>query len=361
MVELADTTDSKSVAFTGVGVRLPLQAPSIFLEGHFEIFFLSNNCLGEILNYIVYDLEWNQAPVKEKLIKEPVTLYGEIIQIGACKIDENNEIIDTFNKIIRPIFYKKINSRVKKITNISNATLKDGEDFKKVFSDFKKWCGEDIVFITWGDDDNKVLASNLLIHNFSDKWIPETYNLQHLFKKKITKNNIASSLTKAMEILELEDFEAHDALNDAISTAKICKSLDMVKNIPFWDSITKSSQGNDEFIKHTKELQTFLKQKKEKIIYDSEIISINSNLLNVECLTCQKVAKISGVIKNKYKKYLGIAKCENPKCDEMFVRINFKHSIYGKQLVNKKVEFLDEDNFRRYEEVKKRNIRKLEN
>ena len=40
------------------------------------------------MNYIVMDLEWNQA-ISQKFVKtKPVYLSGEIIEIGAVKVDE---------------------------------------------------------------------------------------------------------------------------------------------------------------------------------------------------------------------------------------------------------------------------------
>ena len=47
---------------------------------------------------IVIDLEWNQPLSGRTHI---LGLNGEIIQIGAAKIDANCEIIDTFNVIIK--------------------------------------------------------------------------------------------------------------------------------------------------------------------------------------------------------------------------------------------------------------------
>ena len=46
------------------------------------------------MNYIVFDLEWNQCPDgKEKEIKD---MPFEIIEIGAVKLDSQRRVIDTF-------------------------------------------------------------------------------------------------------------------------------------------------------------------------------------------------------------------------------------------------------------------------
>lgn len=46
---------------------------------------------------IVLDLEWNQPFSMRSMITTPVRLHGEIIQIGAVKLNEQLEIVDTFN------------------------------------------------------------------------------------------------------------------------------------------------------------------------------------------------------------------------------------------------------------------------
>lgn len=40
---------------------------------------------GAPMNYIVFDMEWNQAFTNKRMVRTPVVLYGEIIQIGAVK------------------------------------------------------------------------------------------------------------------------------------------------------------------------------------------------------------------------------------------------------------------------------------
>lgn len=45
---------------------------------------------------IVLDLEWNQPFSMRSMITTPVRLHGEIIQIGAVKLNERLEIVDTF-------------------------------------------------------------------------------------------------------------------------------------------------------------------------------------------------------------------------------------------------------------------------
>lgn len=51
---------------------------------------------------IVLDLEWNQPFSTRSMVTTPVRLPGEIIQIGAVKLNERLEIVDTFKVMVKP-------------------------------------------------------------------------------------------------------------------------------------------------------------------------------------------------------------------------------------------------------------------
>ena len=76
------------------------------------------------MNYIVLDMEWNQGyPGAGVFIGDSrKILAGEIIQIGAVKLDENFKLLDTYSKLIKPVFYRKMHFKVEQLTGI-NARL----------------------------------------------------------------------------------------------------------------------------------------------------------------------------------------------------------------------------------------------
>ena len=51
------------------------------------------------MNYIIFDLEWNQSSRKER--EEP-HLPFEIVEIGAVKLNERREVVSTFERRVRP-------------------------------------------------------------------------------------------------------------------------------------------------------------------------------------------------------------------------------------------------------------------
>lgn len=56
------------------------------------------------MNYIVFDLEWNQNPAGKKSRNDKLPF--EIIEIGAVKVNSRKEITDSFHRLIKPQVYK---------------------------------------------------------------------------------------------------------------------------------------------------------------------------------------------------------------------------------------------------------------
>ncbi len=184
------------------------------------------------MNYIILDMEWNQAFDHTKVIQSPVILHGEVIQIGAVKVDEDFNLVDTLKINIAPKYYKKMNRRVQKITGITNEQLAKGEKFPQAVARFKEWCGEEFRFITWGFDDVAMLADNLTLHGLDSKWGSDYINLQLIYRDQVDNERTQWALSDAVEKLQIPlDAQVHDAMNDAWFTYEVCCRLDMVKGI----------------------------------------------------------------------------------------------------------------------------------
>lgn len=116
------------------------------------------------MNYIVFDLEWNQSPNgKEDSVEH---LPFEIIEIGAVKLNGNFEETGTFHKLIRPKVYKKMHFKISEVTHMDMAELRQaGEPFDVVMNRFLAWCGEEeFRFCTWGSMDLTELQRNMAYH-----------------------------------------------------------------------------------------------------------------------------------------------------------------------------------------------------
>ena len=117
------------------------------------------------VEYIVMDMEWNQALTFSEMVKDPVFLTGEIIQIGAIKLNQTLEVVDSFNERIAPQYYTELHPKVAEITKLSNRDLQKGKGFHTVFNSFCDWCGDDFVFLVWGTEDLRILRKNMDLHN----------------------------------------------------------------------------------------------------------------------------------------------------------------------------------------------------
>lgn len=199
------------------------------------------------MNYIVLDMEWNQpwpgSPSSRKVL--PVEIRGEIIQIGAVRLTEDQFVTDEFQVLIRPKYYSHLNRRVSKLTGIKEARLKEeGISFPEAMSRFREWCGEDVIFLTWGFDDIGILRENLRLFQLEEDWTGRWYNAQMIFNAQTDGSTAQKALKTAMEIFEIEPSRpAHDALGDAYHTALICAMLDLKRGIREYETALKSHEN----------------------------------------------------------------------------------------------------------------------
>ena len=180
------------------------------------------------MNYIILDLEWNQAVSAARMIRKPVMLHGEIIQIGAVKTNDKFELIDQIKINVRPKYYKIMNSHVEKLTGITQLQLMSGESFPQAFKRFQMWCGEEFRFITWGFDDLGVFADNLALHGLDPSFGSDYINLQLIYNRQTNAEHLQCALSAAAENLGVPlDVQVHDAFNEAYLSFELCRKLDM--------------------------------------------------------------------------------------------------------------------------------------
>ena len=179
------------------------------------------------MEYIVLDLEWNMPEIRGQFKRSPIILHGEIIQIGAVKLNEELEEIDSFDAIIKPEFYVKMNREIGELTSISNEDLENGISFKEAIKVFQDWLGLDYILITWGTNDRLMLEENLIVHNLDCEWIPEHYDAQLMFDYQETMEDRNFSLDYAMYYFDIKGIKAHHALNDARDTAAVIRNLNL--------------------------------------------------------------------------------------------------------------------------------------
>ncbi len=199
------------------------------------------------MDYIVLDLEWNQAYLQKALaVQKRINchLHGEVIQIGAVKLNEAGEICGSYSVIVKPKYFCKLHKHVRDLTGITQEMMDNGTPLPEAAESFRRFCGEDFVFLTWGPDDVPMFRENLVAHKLDDTWLDCDYDLQKIYARE--KEGGAAkqrSLEFAMEVFGIEqNLPAHDALNDAYFTALVAQRLD------FAGGVANYGQRHEEFL-----------------------------------------------------------------------------------------------------------------
>jgi len=102
------------------------------------------------MNIIVFDLE---ATCWEDTAQIDRHTQSEIIEIGAVKLNDEFEVIDEFQTFVRPTQHPVLSEYCTKLTSIVQENVQSAPEFDTAMLQFEKWCGENPLFMSWGDYD----------------------------------------------------------------------------------------------------------------------------------------------------------------------------------------------------------------
>lgn len=257
------------------------------------------------MNYIVFDLEWNNA---YNYATNGFT--NDIIEVGAIKLDEQLRVVDTFKQLIKPDHFKKLSSRCKNLTKITNEEIKkDGIPFDSAFSDFARWSeGEKSIFLSWSNSDLFVLVNNFKMYmgtmdiDFMDYYCDaQKYCMSFLDRE----NNNQIALSKCAEEMNI-DFDTenlHRALADCYLTAECLKKVfDKDKLSSF------VSECDPSFFERLMFKPYYLTSPKSKLF--------DLSTVNIECPNCGGSMKMVDDFPNVNKTFRGPTKCTS--CKKLF-------------------------------------------
>lgn len=245
------------------------------------------------MEYIVFDLEWNQCPGgKEDEIQE---LPFEILEIGAVKLDSNRNIVDSFHSLIKPQVYKELHYITQDILNTDIHELEKGETFEVVVDKFLNWCGTDnrkYMFCSWGTMDLTELQRNMRFYNI--EWnFPRPfiyYDIQKLFSYCYEDHKIRRTLEYAVGYLDIEaDSPFHSAYSDAVYTAKVFSQID-------FDSYRQYTSIDTYYIPRNRKEEikidygTYTKYVSSGFA-DKESLLKDPNVISTECALCNRKVK----------------------------------------------------------------------
>lgn len=242
-------------------------------------------------------------------------LMFEMIQIGAVKLDESMQIVDTLSLPIRPVHYVKIHPRIKKMTQLDDETLDNAPTFLDAMDQFSSWCGKDYLLLTWGCDDVSVLKQNMDFHQ-CEVDLPPLCDIQRLFSDAFEMGKDRKGLKAAMDYLQIEtqeDRNFHNALHDAYYTALVFSRL------PEPDAVIR-------YVQQPKKLLHVDRNKRLKgplTAYGSVRDALSAEVVqHPKCPLCgQKAALEAPYVPQSPDKYVAIAICPDHK--SLFVRLRF--------------------------------------
>ena len=230
------------------------------------------------MNYIVFDLEWNQP---EGLDSKSRPLPFEIIEIGAVRLNDRFELVSKFSRVIKPQVYSRLNRHIVKMLSLKPGELENGDSFENVAGKFLEWCGEDFIFCTWGNQDLTELQRNIAYYSMaplSDK--PFRYiDVQKLYSIMIEDMQQYSLETAVDRMKIVKDVQFHRAYSDAYYTSKILKLIPsgIIDANPAYDVYHLPASRDDEIhvstsLGHTVYSHAF--DSKEAILEDKAISTL---------------------------------------------------------------------------------------
>lgn len=262
------------------------------------------------MHYIIFDLEWNQPYSNDIsfMKRARMALAGEIIQIGAVKLNNELEVVDTFSMLVKPQYLKYMHKHVSELTGISSDDLRRGVPFQAAFHHFQSWCGSDAILLSWGADDMTILRENLMLHKMQKTILPPWFDAQLIYAYEMHGNAQQVSVEHAMEELHITKghLKAHDALNDSYFTAAICRAISLKKGMEHYDIIKKTAPNPFLF---PQSLNFFVYENfddKRKVLRDRRVRIAH-------CPYCQRPLKLNKMERMTGDKHLAIGHCDKHK------------------------------------------------
>lgn len=286
------------------------------------------------MNYIILDLEWDST-----FFVTQKRFINQILQIGAVKLDQNFDIIDTFDVVIKSSISKRVTGRFSRLTGITNEVMRAGISFSDAVERYNNWVGEDAVTMTWSNSDLYTIVENEENLLGGQRFKIEKYlDLQKFIQREMflkgyeDKNQVSLALAAEFLKVETEDIDFHNAKDDSLVSAYLLKKC---YNEERFIPLIKDT-SNPEFFKRLRFKSYAISNLKDE--------NIDKKYLEFACPKCKcKAKKVS-----KWK-YSNRWFCANFICDcgEKFNgRVTFKKT-YDDLIVRQKIcEFKEKKNIK---------------
>ena len=171
------------------------------------------------MRFLVFDLEatcWNSIGTESR--------QQEIIEIGACILDEYGHIDDQFQSFVKPIKFPLLSPYCKSLTEIMQTDIDRARTFPVVMDQFQDWADIDIqqyCFCAWGQADKELLKANGILHNYDMAWLKTYLDIKSVYHR----NRNFTKMQGLDRVLHSNGFnfegKRHRALYDALNLAKL--------------------------------------------------------------------------------------------------------------------------------------------
>jgi len=178
------------------------------------------------VNFIIYDLEatcWRGRPPHGA---------NEIIEIGAYKLNEYGESLESFSQFVKPYVNPRLSYFCTELTSITQEQVDRSKHFPHIIQDFMDWINleEDYILCSWGKFDIQMIINDCNLHKLELEWLSHFTDLKQQYHR--IKN--IDKYTGLKSTLKREGFEFegvhHRAISDAMNLCKI-----FVKYIDEWE------------------------------------------------------------------------------------------------------------------------------
>lgn len=262
------------------------------------------------MDYIVMDLEWNQNPYGKTGYCSDMPF--EIIEIGAVRVNEDLEILDSYQQVVKPRLYKKLHYKIMEITSFTDEELSHGMDFRRAIREFLEWCGDDHMFCTWGSMDLTELQKNMKHYKLERILeFPLFYvDLQKMFSLRYDDGHMKRTLSSAVEYLEIqEEVPFHRALDDAYYTARIMQEMDFEKykhRLSIDTFYTPRIKEEEIFVR----FDTYTKLVSRELLSKDEMFA-DPDISEIRCNICDKPMEVMlDWFSDSGKSYFCLGKCQ---------------------------------------------------
>ncbi|MFG6392897.1 MAG: exonuclease domain-containing protein [Lachnospiraceae bacterium] len=176
------------------------------------------------MNHIMIDLEMNKI---DKQCHEDKKLSSELIEIGAVKMNDKFDVTDKYQTYVSPSF-GKMNSRIIKLTGITDDKLAGAPCFFEALDDFSKWIGnEKTTFYSWSMSDIHQFQVEADFKGYKGKIIGRMAANWVDFQLEYSKLLRIEKKIKLKQAVQAADYKftgaEHTALSDAVNTAEILR------------------------------------------------------------------------------------------------------------------------------------------